>query len=128
MSKRFYKITILILACLVVWFACKYYSLRGQVLTAGFISWQAFHLQLSLDSVDSKAVRSGMSARDQVLMSLDWYLDYYKNHTNALVGSGLLGFVERERKDMVKDTIAYLRSTSTNDWGDDPYRWLEKEK
>jgi hypothetical protein len=68
-----------------------------------------------------------MSDRERILYDLNWYLGYYDHHTNALARSPVLNFLRIEREYVVRDAIAYLRKTSTNDFGDDPYEWLRRE-
>ena len=131
MSVRAYKITCSILACLLVWSVWKYLSLRGQIVTAYFISNQARHLRNDIDIASSGVVVSrnagAPSDRDQVLTDLKWYLDYYDQRTNSLFGSTVLFLTSTERQYVIRDAIMYLRRGSTNDYGDDPYEWLRHE-
>ena len=68
-----------------------------------------------------------LSIRKHILYNLDWYLGYYDLHTNTLAHSGVLHFLRIEREYLMRDAIAYLRRTGTNDFGDDPYEWLRHE-
>jgi hypothetical protein len=130
MSVRVYKVVSLILVCVVVWCAWNYWSFRGQVLSAAFIMNQGDHLRVDIETANSGVVVSrnagALSDRDLILADLKWYLDYYDHRTNALAGSTVLPLVRRQRLYVVRDAISYLRQTSTNDFGDDPYEWLKR--
>jgi len=119
------------LVILAVWLGWMYYSLLSQVMTGAFISHQAVALRQAIKSAAGAAPyakgNDGLSGRDQVLYNLNWYIHYYDSHTNRLNDSGVLGFVKIEREYVVRDAIACLRKTGTNDYGDDPYAWLKNE-
>lgn len=125
------KITVCCLVILVVWLGWMRCSLLSQVMTGAFISHQAVPLRQSIKSAAEAAPYSKsndcLSGRDQVVYNLNWYINYYDNHSNQLAGSGVLGFVKTEREYVVRDAIACLRKTGTNDYGDDPYAWLKNE-
>ena len=118
-SVRAYRITTLSLGLAVVWLGWKYWSLSGQVLTGAFVSYQAFSLRQDVEDASTD--------RERILYDLDWYLGYYDHQTNTLSRSPVLGFLRIERAYLVRDAIACLRKTSTNDFGDDPYEWLRHE-
>jgi len=133
MSIRAYKITIFGLAAVIVWLGWFYWCLWGQIVTGGFVSHQAVPLRedvkyasegIVLDA--SNGVMS-MSDREIILNDLNWYINYFDHHTNTLARSPVLGFLWIERGYVVRDAIAYLRKTGTNDYGDDPYEWLKRE-
>jgi hypothetical protein len=131
MSIRAYKITTFSLVIIILWLAWKYWSLLGQVVTGAFVSHQAVHLRADIKNANEGAVYSknvgALSDRDQILTDLSWYIDYFDHHTNTLARSPVLSFITIEREYVVRDAIAYLRRTGTNDFGDDPYQWLKHE-
>jgi hypothetical protein len=130
-SIRAYKITIFGLATVVAWLGWMYLSLLGQVRTGGFVSHQAVQLRADVKYASEGAVFSknngGLSDREIILHDLNWYIGYFDHHTNTLARSPVLGFLMTEREYVVRDAIAYLRKTGTNDYGDDPYEWLKHE-
>lgn len=91
-------------------------------MTGAFVSHQAELLRLDLKDANEVNVERG-----QILHDLEWYLGYYDHQTNALAGSPVLRLLWIERQYVVRDTIAYLRKTSTNDLGEDPYNWLRHD-
>ena len=131
MSIKAYKITTVSLAIVVVWLAWMYWVLFAKMVNGAFISHQADLLRQSVKDADQEGVipsnAQANSNRDRVLFALDWYIGYYDHRTNALARSPVYGFIKTEREYVVRDTIAYLRKTGTNDFGDDPYVWLKHE-
>ena len=131
MTIRAYKITTFSLAIVVLWLGWKYWSLRGQVVEGSFISHQAFLLRESVSNAEQVGVNvtnaQAGSSREIVLFALDWYIGYYDHRTNDLARSPLYGFIKTEREYVIRDALAYLRKTGTNDFGGDPYVWLKHE-
>ena len=121
MRIRTYKIITLTLAGLLIWVTWKNLSLKSKIFTANCVVLQADHLR------EVNTTFQGSKDCDTVLHELDWYVGYYDRRTNALAGSGLLGLLRRDRESVVRETIAYLRKNGTNDFGEDPYQWLNKE-
>ncbi len=123
MKVRGYKITTVCLICLVLALAwCCATGIR-QVLQAKFVAFQAADLRTEIELANG----GWNVGRESVLYTLNFYLGCYDSRTNALAHSPFFEFLKVERQYLVRDAIAYLRKTGTNDWGDDPYRWLEKE-
>ena len=119
------------MAIVVVWLGWRYWSLCVQIDTAGFVSHQAVKLREAIKyaSQDTAHSKNGgaLINRNIVLYSLNWYIGCFDDNTNTLEHSAVLGFVTIERDYVVRDAIAYLRKTGTNDYGDDPHEWLKHE-
>ena len=122
MSIRTYKIVTLGLVIVVVLLAWKCFRLYGYIVQANFVAAQAAHLRATV-----QAANGGWTGSASVLDSLDWYIGYYDHRTNSLAGSGLLGLLRQDRERTVSEAITYLRKHGTNDFGDDPYLWIQKE-
>jgi hypothetical protein len=122
MSIRTYKIVSLTLVTLVVLLAWKCFTLYGHIVNANFVAAQAAQLRATV-----RAANDGWTGSASVLDTLDWYIGYYDHRTNSLAGSGLLGLLWQDRERTVSEAITYLRKHGTNDFGDDPYKWLQKE-
>ena len=130
MTLKLYKWACVTLTCLAMACAWGYWSLWQQVLTVGFISNQARHvtdeIRFAEQRSPARSDKSEVSDRDLVLTRLKWYIEYYDQCTNYL--SPRVEWVARtERYYVVRDAIQYLRRTSTNDFGEDPYAWLKHE-
>lgn len=120
MTIRFYKISTLVLACLLVGLALAYFSLYRQIVTAAFVS---HHSEICKQSV--RGAEAGLTSRDRVLHDLAFFVGYYDGYTNTLRGFPLLSLLRTDRDRTVAAAVAYLRKHSTKDYGDDPYEWIK---
>jgi hypothetical protein len=57
---------------------------------------------------------------------LEYIVGYYPTGTKQIPGSRLDKVVERQRAQAVHDIIAYLRTKTGEDLGDDPQKWIQK--
>lgn len=115
-SIRQSKILNCVLVVLLLWMCWKYIGLYGQIKTAVFVDYQ---LERCRDDVRDSA------KPDTVLGDLEWSLTYYDGMTNVLNRSMLGYLVKADRDHTAAEVIRYLRSNTTNDYGDDPYRWVQ---
>jgi hypothetical protein len=118
MSTRQLKTVIVLLVCLVLWLGWKYWSVSGQIMTANFVDHQFERCRLDVREA---------AGPERVLDSLSWSLTYYDGMTNALNRSRL-GYLMRGIRDRTAaEAIQYLRKNTTNDYGDDPYKWVHHQ-
>ena len=118
MNTRQLKVVIVVLVCLLLLLCWKYMNLSRQIVTATFVNHQFERCRLD--------VRDG-AAPESVLDSLSWSLTYYDGMTNTL-NQSRLGFLMRGIRDRTAaEAIQYLKKNTTNDYGDDPYKWVHHQ-
>jgi hypothetical protein len=118
MSHRNCKALIFFLAFLLMVVSWKYFRLYGNVVEAGFVAHQSYRLRISI-----KDANDGSEGPDRVLSDLDWYLGYYDRRTNDFKGTMVFNLLKVDREYTLSQTMTYLRKKSTNDLGNDPYKW-----
>src|SRR5256885_12882993 len=100
MSARTYKITTVVLFCVVVWLAWTLFASARHLIIARFVSFQAVHLREDIDLASANAVVSrnagALTTREDILRELNWYLGYYDSYTNTLAHSPYLSFLKIE--------------------------------
>jgi hypothetical protein len=121
MKIRTYKFLTFILLALVVTLGWMYWSVSSQMTDGTFISHQADILRRDLKVADPKSFRD----YELILNDFQRYLAYYDAHTNSLARSPILCLLRVEQSYVLRDTVAYLRKTGTNDYGEDPDEWLK---
>lgn len=57
--------------------------------------------------------------------ALDYVVGYYPSGTKQVTGSFLDQVVERHRQAVMRELIARLRNSSSDDFGDDPQDWID---
>jgi hypothetical protein len=117
MSIRSYKITIAVLALLVVALAWKCFAYYGQMVTAAFISHQC-------ENVGDYAVEA--SNPGSLTHDLAFLVGYYDYYGKKLAGSPIHRVVYRDYQHAVTNVITQLRLITTNDLGGDPRAWIQK--
>jgi hypothetical protein len=93
------------------------------------LSWLRVHLAFATEQTEifqemrARALRSDVA---EAAGCLQYAVHYYPSGTKQEAGSRLDGIVERERARAVHDILAYLRSKTGQDLGDDPEIWIAK--
>ena len=97
----------------------------------GCLFWEYGRLQIRVASASEQtriftemrtcAFQSSLSGAADCLQ---YVTGYYPSGTKQETGSQLDRMVERERKKAVNDIIAYMRTKTDQDLGDDPSAWI----
>ena len=75
------------------------------------------------DEMRTQALQSGTA---DAAGFLEYVIGYYPSETKQEKGSQLDRIVERERSFAVRDILAYLRSKTGDDLGENPAAWIQK--
>lgn len=118
-SKRITVVLVLLCAMLMAAGGCLYWEYECLQIRVAFASEQT---QIFME-MRTRALQSSLSGAADCLQ---YVTCYYPSGTKQETGSQLDRMVERERMKAVHDIIAYMRTKTDQDLGDDPSAWIQK--
>jgi hypothetical protein len=99
----------------------------------GCLFWEYGRLQIRVASASEQTqiftemrTRAFQASLSGAADCLQYVTCYYPSGTRQETGSQLDRMVERERKKVVHDIIAYMRTKTDQDLGADPAAWIQK--
>ena len=105
----------------------------GLLVLSGHLFWKfgLLSIQVAFASAQTKIFGEMRklafhSSPEQAVSYMNYAINYYPSGTKQESGSKLDVIVERERRTVVRDIIAYLRTKTGEDLGDDPDLWVQK--
>lgn len=91
--------------------------------------WLSIHVAMASEQTnifDEMRTQALQSDPAEATNCLAYVVNYYPSGSKQDVGSHLDRMVERERASAIRDIIAYLRSKTGEDLGENAQAWIEK--
>ena len=120
MNLRAYKLTVMVLLCVSILLAWRYWVLLGQTTWFCFIDKQCVITQGMIDRAPSLYGPEDLAPR------LRFLIGYYNGSIHKLSGSYLESVVRRDYERTLTNAVIMFRSLTTNDLGSDPKAWIQK--
>ena len=120
MSIRTYKLSVALLACIVLFLGWCCWHLYGELVSASFVERQCMITQDMVDHPADNFVPQGLAMR------LDFLMGYYDYYGRPLRGSPIEWIVQRDYQQTLTNAVVLFRSQTTNDLGSDPKAWIKK--
>jgi hypothetical protein len=105
----------------------------GLVVLCGSLFWSYGWLTIRLafaseqtQIFDEMRTRALQSDAADATGCLEYVVNYYPSGSKQVTGSELDRIVERERSYTARDIVAYLRTKTGEDLGDNPDVWIQK--